>query len=61
MVDDSIDPPGARRRRHQPIEPTVPSPVLGSYDWLRSRREGRPAVAISSVTLLNELYDEPDS
>lgn len=61
MVDDSIDPPRARRPRHQPIEPTVPSPVLGSYDWLRSRREGRPAVAISSVTLLNELYDEPDS
>lgn len=31
-----------------------------SYDRLRARRKARPAVAITSVALLDELYEESD-
>jgi len=29
-----------------------------SYDWLRRRRGERPALGVTSVELLDELYDE---
>lgn len=61
MGDDSIGTPEGRPARFQPVARTAQSPTPGSYDWLRSRHEGRPALAGSSVKLLDELYDEPDS
>jgi prevent-host-death family protein len=31
-----------------------------SYDWLRKRRQARKGVGLSSVELLNQLYDDPN-
>ena len=28
------------------------------YAWLKARREARPSVGVSSVELLNQMYDE---
>jgi len=30
-----------------------------SYDWLRARRLARKGVGLTSVDLLNQLYEEP--
>jgi prevent-host-death family protein len=30
-----------------------------SYEWLRARRLARKSVGLTSVELLNQLYDEP--
>jgi prevent-host-death family protein len=30
-----------------------------SYEWLRARRLARKGVGLTSVELLNQLYDEP--
>ena len=44
----------------RPIAQPRQTPASVSYDWLRARRDGRPAVAITSVALLDELYEEQD-
>jgi prevent-host-death family protein len=31
-----------------------------SYAWLRTRRQARPAVGLTSVELLNQLYEDSD-
>ena len=40
-------------------QPRMP-PASVSYTWLRARRDERSAVAITSVALLDELYEEQD-
>ncbi len=32
-----------------------------SYDWLRARRQARRGVGLTSVDILNQLYDDPDA
>ena len=31
-----------------------------SYAWLKARRQGRVGVGMSSVELLNQLYEDPE-
>ncbi len=40
-----------------PVRPTPGS--YGSYEWLRARREARPGIDLTSVELLDQMYDEP--
>jgi prevent-host-death family protein len=49
-------------RRGKPVvelrpTPERSSPPKGSHEWLRARRQSRPGVGISSVDLLNQLYE----
>ena len=30
------------------------------HDWLRQRREAGPTLTVSSVELLNQMYDDPE-
>lgn len=39
---------------------SAPGRTAATYEWLKSRRDARPKVDITSVELLNQLYDEPD-
>jgi prevent-host-death family protein len=32
-----------------------PAPLLSTYEWLRSRRDARPGVDLTSVEILDEL------
>lgn len=32
----------------------------GSYEWLRARREQRPSIGMTSVELLDALYEEDE-
>ena len=41
------------------VQPKSPLTAV-SYDWLVARRDARPSVAITSVALLDELYEEQD-
>lgn len=46
------------------LRPTAPSgerAQAATYAWLRARRAQRKAVGLTSVELLNQLYDEPDA
>jgi prevent-host-death family protein len=38
----------------------APSPSKGTYEWLRSRRDARPGVGLTSVEILNLLYEPED-
>jgi len=31
------------------------------YAWLKARRQSRPTVGLTSVELLNQLYEEPEA
>ncbi|WP_397402772.1 type II toxin-antitoxin system Phd/YefM family antitoxin [Phenylobacterium sp.] len=42
----------------RPIVPGAQPPSAVNYEWLRARREARPAVEITSVALLDELYED---
>ena len=33
---------------------------VGSYAWLKARRDQRPSVSITSVELLDQMYEKPD-
>ena len=35
----------------------VPAPARGIYEWLRSRRDTRPGVGLTSVEILDLLYE----
>jgi prevent-host-death family protein len=35
----------------------VPAPPRGIYEWLRSRRDARPGVGLTSVEILDLLYE----
>ena len=43
----------------RPSQRPAPANSTSSYAWLVSRRKGRKPVGVSSVELLNQLYDEP--
>lgn len=47
--------PVAELRR---LQPETRAGAAATYEWLRQRRAGRPVVGVSSVELLNELYEE---
>jgi prevent-host-death family protein len=38
----------------------APSPSKGTYEWLRSRRDARPSVGLTSVEILDLLYEPED-
>lgn len=38
----------------------LPAPPQGIYDWLRSRRDARPGVGLTSVEILDLLYESDD-
>jgi prevent-host-death family protein len=38
----------------------APPPSKGTYEWLRSRRDARPGVGLTSVEILNRLYEPED-
>jgi prevent-host-death family protein len=44
----------------RPITSQEQRPNKATYDWLRSRRDKRKGIAITSVELLNQMYDETD-
>jgi antitoxin (DNA-binding transcriptional repressor) of toxin-antitoxin stability system len=37
--------------------PRPPAPPRGTYEWLRSRRDARPGVGLTSVEILDLLYE----
>ena len=37
-----------------------PAPPRGTLEWLRSRRDARPGVGLTSVEILNLLYETDD-
>lgn len=39
--------------------PSSPKPPTATYAWLRAQRQAGPVVTISSVELLNRMYDDP--
>jgi prevent-host-death family protein len=43
----------------KPLE-RPPSVHPATYEWLRSRRDARPGVGLSSVELLDQLYEPED-
>ena len=52
-------------RRGKPIAELRPvqrpqAPPQGIYDWLRSRRDARPGVGLTSVEILDLLYESDD-
>lgn len=52
-------------RRGQPvaeIRPLAAQPVapVGSFEWLRERRRARPGVGMTSVEILNLLYESDE-
>jgi prevent-host-death family protein len=38
----------------------APAPSKGMYEWLRSRRDARPGVGLTSVEILDLLYEPED-
>lgn len=38
----------------------APVPARGIYDWLRSRRDARPGVGLTSLEILDLLYESDD-
>ena len=43
----------------KPLRRRPPAPA-GTYDWLRSRRDARPGVGLTSVEILDLLYETDD-
>jgi prevent-host-death family protein len=43
----------------RPARPAAEAAGAASYDWLRARRLARKGVGLTSVEVLNQLYDEP--
>ena len=37
-----------------------PAPPRGTLEWLRSRRDARPSVGLTSVEILDMLYENDD-
>jgi prevent-host-death family protein len=44
----------------RPVERPPPSVHAATYTWLRSRRDARPGVGLSSVEILDQLYEPED-
>jgi prevent-host-death family protein len=52
-------------RRGTPVVELRPAqrrtaPSKGTYEWLRSRRDARPGVGLTSVEILDLLYETED-
>ena len=52
-------------RRGQPVAELrpvqrLPAPPRGTLEWLRSRRDARPGVGLTSVEILDLLYESND-
>lgn len=54
-------------RRGKPVVELRPAPAsggsapsVGAHAWLRARRRGRKGVGLTSVEILNQLYDTDD-
>lgn len=52
-------------RRGKPVvemRPTIvrPAPPVGSHEWLDARTRARPGVGITSVELLNLMYESDE-
>ena len=50
-------------RRGKPVAELRPAsrafaPSEGTYEWLRSRRDARPSVGLTSVEILRLMYEE---
>lgn len=45
----------------KPIAPVRARADPTSYAWLRTRRQERKGVGLTSVDILNQLYDDPDA
>jgi len=43
----------------RPMAPVARTAAPASYNWLRARRQARKGVGLTSVDLLNQLYDDP--
>ncbi len=44
----------------RPILTAAEQPIRGSYAWLRAQRDARPGIGMTSVELLNQIYEDPD-
>lgn len=44
----------------RPIAPAAGKAQAATYDWLKARRARRKGVGMTSVQLLDKLYDEPE-
>ena len=44
----------------KPLRPRPPAPPRGTYEWLRSCRDARPGVGLTSVEILDLLYETDD-
>ena len=41
----------------RPVSKIAASQTRGTYEWLRARRDSRPGIDITSVELLNRIYE----
>jgi prevent-host-death family protein len=44
----------------RPIRATAQAPAKATHEWLKSRLQGRPVVPITSLQLLDEMYEDPE-
>lgn len=44
----------------KPTAKPLKTPTREAFEWLRARREARESVGITSVELLNLIYEEPE-
>jgi prevent-host-death family protein len=52
-------------RRGKPVVELKPAAMrpawpIGTHAWLQARRRARPGVGLTSIEILNLLYDEPE-
>lgn len=45
----------------RPLAPVSRATPPATYAWLQARRQARKPVGLSSVELLNQLYEDPDA
>jgi prevent-host-death family protein len=45
----------------RPVAPVVRKAPPATYAWLQARRRARKAVGLTSVELLDQLYDGPEA
>lgn len=44
----------------RPIASVSPRTPTATYSWLQARRSARKSVGLTSVELLNQLYEDPE-
>ena len=45
----------------RPLGHTAPQGSRASYEWLKARRNSRRSLTVTSVELLDQLYDDPQT